>query len=243
MPDYARLPGICWGLAWRETQWNPSLGRYAPREGRLAVCGEPERSDVTNPMDSHNDERSGRDHYDGAASAALVHGREAADRCCVVGTGCGGIRSRPRSGIHVSQLFRWRQELCQRDETAAATFAAFGASRAASARVIWAQVCRRKCPAPGPQNLLSRLASRHWLESLSPRRVVSSEVYLTSQEAAQYLHTSPSTLAKLRVYGGGPSFCRIGRAIRYRRSDLDEFMARGRVRSTSETARPGGSNE
>jgi transposase len=28
------------------------------------------------------------------------------------------------AGIHVSQLFRWRQELCQRDETAAATFAA-----------------------------------------------------------------------------------------------------------------------
>jgi transposase len=28
------------------------------------------------------------------------------------------------AGIHVSQLFRWRQELCQRDETPAATFAA-----------------------------------------------------------------------------------------------------------------------
>ena len=28
------------------------------------------------------------------------------------------------AGIHVSQLFRWRQELCQRDEAAAATFAA-----------------------------------------------------------------------------------------------------------------------
>jgi transposase len=28
------------------------------------------------------------------------------------------------AGIHVSQLFRWRQELCQRDESAAATFAA-----------------------------------------------------------------------------------------------------------------------
>ena len=28
------------------------------------------------------------------------------------------------AGIHVSQLFRWRQELCQRDEAAAATFTA-----------------------------------------------------------------------------------------------------------------------
>ena len=28
------------------------------------------------------------------------------------------------AGIHVSQLFRWRQELCQRDEAPTATFAA-----------------------------------------------------------------------------------------------------------------------
>jgi transposase len=28
------------------------------------------------------------------------------------------------AGIHVSQLFRWRQELCQRDEAPATTFAA-----------------------------------------------------------------------------------------------------------------------
>jgi excisionase family DNA binding protein len=58
--------------------------------------------------------------------------------------------------------------------------------------------------------------------------------YLTPQEAAEYLRSSPSTLAKLRVYGGGPHFCRIGKAIRYRRSDLDAFMSARRVRSTSE---------
>ena len=62
---------------------------------------------------------------------------------------------------------------------------------------------------------------------------MSLEVYLTAQEAAQYLRSSTSTLAKFRVYGGGPTFCRLDRAIRYRRSDLDEFMAHGRVRSTS----------
>ena len=32
------------------------------------------------------------------------------------------------AGIHVSQLFRWRQELCRRDEAAAATFAAVALS-------------------------------------------------------------------------------------------------------------------
>jgi excisionase family DNA binding protein len=63
---------------------------------------------------------------------------------------------------------------------------------------------------------------------------MTSQYYLTPTEAAQYLRSSKSTLAKLRVYGGGPDFCRIGKAIRYRRSDLDAFMLARRVRSTSE---------
>jgi hypothetical protein len=58
-------------------------------------------------------------------------------------------------------------------------------------------------------------------------------VYLTPREAAEFLRTSTSTLAKRRLYGDGPKFCRIGRAIRYRISDLDEFMTRSRVHSTS----------
>ena len=36
------------------------------------------------------------------------------------------------AGIHVSQLFRWRQELCQRDEAPAATFAAVTVSEPVS---------------------------------------------------------------------------------------------------------------
>ncbi len=58
--------------------------------------------------------------------------------------------------------------------------------------------------------------------------------YFTPREAATYLRTSTSTLAKLRVYGGGPRFARWGRAIRYRREDLDAYMAARLVRSTSE---------
>lgn len=69
------------------------------------------------------------------------------------------------------------------------------------------------------------------------------QTYLTPREAAAYLHSSASTLAKLRVYGGGPTFCRIGRAIRYCKSDLDAFMTRSRVQSTSEVARRGGGGE
>jgi predicted DNA-binding transcriptional regulator AlpA len=58
--------------------------------------------------------------------------------------------------------------------------------------------------------------------------------YLKPRQAAEYLNSSTSTLAKRRLYGGGPKFSRIGRAIRYAKSDLDAFMAANTVASTSE---------
>ncbi len=66
------------------------------------------------------------------------------------------------------------------------------------------------------------------------------DIYFTPREAAEYLRTSISTLAKRRLYDDAPKFCRIGRAIRYRKADLDEFMARSRVHSTSEYVNGGG---
>jgi len=67
-----------------------------------------------------------------------------------------------------------------------------------------------------------------------------SNMYFTPREAAGYLKSSVSTLAKLRLYGGGPEYCRIGRAIRYRRCDLDEFMMRGRTASSGTETLPKG---
>jgi excisionase family DNA binding protein len=61
-----------------------------------------------------------------------------------------------------------------------------------------------------------------------------SDRYLTPKEAADYLRTSTSTLAKRRLYNSAPTFCRIGRAVRYRKCDLDEFMASSLLRSSSE---------
>jgi len=57
------------------------------------------------------------------------------------------------------------------------------------------------------------------------------ETYLTPREAAVYLRTSPSTLAKRRLHGNGPCFVRLGRAVRYRRADLDEWMSGSAVPS------------
>ena len=62
--------------------------------------------------------------------------------------------------------------------------------------------------------------------------------YMTPKEAAEYLRSSPSTLAKRRLAGGdSPPFTRIGAAIRYRKSDLDAWMAASVRRSTSDTFR------
>ena len=63
---------------------------------------------------------------------------------------------------------------------------------------------------------------------------MTSESYLTPPEAARFLRISTSTLSKFRVYGGGPTFTRAGRAIRYPLTSLDSFMAAHLVGSTSE---------
>lgn len=53
--------------------------------------------------------------------------------------------------------------------------------------------------------------------------------YLTTREAASYTKLSESYLAKLRMGThpiSGPAFITIGlRAIRYKRSDLDQWMS------------------
>jgi excisionase family DNA binding protein len=64
---------------------------------------------------------------------------------------------------------------------------------------------------------------------------MTAEIYLTPREAAAYLKTSTSTLAKRRLTGDSPRYSRIGTAIRYRKTDLDQWMADSRIRSTSES--------
>ena len=54
--------------------------------------------------------------------------------------------------------------------------------------------------------------------------------------AAHYLSLAESTLEKARVSGSGPRYLKLGRAVRYRLSDLDAWMAERAVNSTSEMA-------
>jgi len=52
--------------------------------------------------------------------------------------------------------------------------------------------------------------------------------------AAQYLGLSVSTLNKLRVFGGGPVFLKLGRRVAYDVADLDLWLETKRRRSTSD---------
>jgi predicted DNA-binding transcriptional regulator AlpA len=49
-------------------------------------------------------------------------------------------------------------------------------------------------------------------------------ITLTACEAANVLGLAPSTLAKLRLTGNGPVYCKLGRRVVYRRSDLEAWL-------------------
>ena len=64
---------------------------------------------------------------------------------------------------------------------------------------------------------------------------LTSQNTFTEPEAARYIGMSRSFLRQSRCYGdrpghtGGPSFIKVGRSVRYLRSDLDEWLAAHRV--------------
>lgn len=59
----------------------------------------------------------------------------------------------------------------------------------------------------------------------------------TTPEAASYLRLAKPTLERFRTSGDGPRYCKLGGAVRYRRSDLDAWLESRSVSSTSMTPR------
>ncbi len=60
--------------------------------------------------------------------------------------------------------------------------------------------------------------------------------WMRPPQAAAYLKTSPSTLAKQRLRGDGVPYSKLGRNVLYGKRDCDEYLASRRRRSTSEDA-------
>jgi predicted DNA-binding transcriptional regulator AlpA len=57
---------------------------------------------------------------------------------------------------------------------------------------------------------------------------------LSAPEAAAYCGSSASTFAKLRLYGGGPLYVKLGRRVVYDPADLDQWPTSNRRASTSD---------
>jgi predicted DNA-binding transcriptional regulator AlpA len=66
------------------------------------------------------------------------------------------------------------------------------------------------------------------------REMTTNPITLTACEAAKVLGLAPSTLAKLRLFGNGPTYCKLGRRVVYRREDLEAWLASRIARDTSD---------
>ncbi|MBX5017479.1 MULTISPECIES: helix-turn-helix domain-containing protein [Rhizobium] len=60
------------------------------------------------------------------------------------------------------------------------------------------------------------------------------------KEAAHYIGLSKSSLDKLRHFGGGPKYFKLGRAVVYSTSDLDAWMSERRRSETWDGANDNG---
>jgi predicted DNA-binding transcriptional regulator AlpA len=57
-------------------------------------------------------------------------------------------------------------------------------------------------------------------------------IALSAREAARLLGLSESTLAKLRLSGGGPVYSKLGSRVVYMPEDLESWVVKNRRRST-----------
>lgn len=108
---------------------------------------------------------------------------------------------------------------------------------------IFAFAVRHKLRPDNPVRGVARFKdgrSERFLSAAELARLTTDNL-MTTKEAAAYLQLSPSLLNKLRLTGGGPVFVRLaGRAIRYRRADLDAWIAASVMASTSQALRHAG---
>lgn len=58
--------------------------------------------------------------------------------------------------------------------------------------------------------------------------------YMTTQEVADLLRTSPETVRYWRHKGKGPKSFKVGRRVLYAREDIDAFIAEAKEQGTSD---------
>lgn len=68
----------------------------------------------------------------------------------------------------------------------------------------------------------------------NPQQLDPASAMLNEQQVAEHIGLTVHALQRWRVKGGGPPFSKLGSAVRYRLSDVDQWIAANRVHSTSE---------
>lgn len=66
------------------------------------------------------------------------------------------------------------------------------------------------------------------------KEVMPAPEYLNTKQAAAYLSLSTQRLEIWRVQGGGPPYHKLCHAVRYKKSELDAFMASNSRNHTAE---------
>jgi predicted DNA-binding transcriptional regulator AlpA len=93
-----------------------------------------------------------------------------------------------------------------------------------------------------PGHLFGALRSPSLILTAGPFRLIRGErqmatndpIALTAVEAAKVLGLAESTLAKLRLTGAGPVYCKLGRRVVYRQGDLAAWLESRIARDTSD---------
>lgn len=60
------------------------------------------------------------------------------------------------------------------------------------------------------------------------------EILLDTEQVARMIGSTPQFLEKLRADGNGPVFLKLGRLVRFRRSDVEKWLSDCAVRSTTQ---------
>ncbi|MEQ1945175.1 helix-turn-helix domain-containing protein [Mesorhizobium sp. VNQ89] len=74
------------------------------------------------------------------------------------------------------------------------------------------------------------------MQQLDQPKATIQRTKLRTDQAAKYTGTSASTLNKLRLTGGGPTYIKLGRTVVYDITDLDAWLDAHRRKSTSVAA-------
>lgn len=59
------------------------------------------------------------------------------------------------------------------------------------------------------------------------------------KQAAEYIGVSKSLLDKLRCYGGGPAYAKLGTSVIYNTDDLDAWVAARRIEPANDNRQEG----